>query len=71
MLSCRHIELDAINWQSDGAILTRQDRRNFVRRAIRGIAAEAWVVDGNYGPGRDRVWKRGHPPLIGSIMNAR
>ena len=57
-LELPHIELDAINWQSGWRDLTRHDPAEFVRRVDEAIAAEAWVVDGNYGPVRDRVWQR-------------
>ena len=53
-----HIELDAINWQSGWRDLTRHDPEEFVRRVDEAVEAEAWVVDGNYGPVRDRVWRR-------------
>jgi hypothetical protein len=36
----------------------RHDPEEFVRRVNEAIKAEAWVVDGNYGPVRDRVWQR-------------
>ena len=58
LLELQHIELDAINWQSGWRDLTRHDPEEFVRRVAEVIAAEAWVVDGNYGPVRDRVWQR-------------
>ena len=57
-LQLPHIELDAINWQSEWRDLTRHDPEEFVRRVTEAIQAEAWVVDGNYGPVRERVWKR-------------
>jgi adenylate kinase family enzyme len=57
-LELPHIELDAINWQSGWRDLTRHDPAEFVRRVNEAIEAEAWVVDGNYGPVRDRVWQR-------------
>jgi hypothetical protein len=53
-----HIELDAINWQSEWRDLTRHDPEEFIRRVTEAIQGEAWVVDGNYGPGRQRVWGR-------------
>jgi adenylate kinase family enzyme len=53
-----HIELDAINWLSEWRDLTRHDPEEFVRRVTEAIQAEAWVVDGNYGPVRERVWAR-------------
>jgi adenylate kinase family enzyme len=55
LLVLPHIELDAINWQSGWRDLTRHDPEEFVRRVAEVIAAEAWVVDGNYGPVRDLV----------------
>jgi adenylate kinase family enzyme len=58
LLELPHIELDAINWQPGWRDLTRHDREEFVRRVNEAIEAEAWVVDGNYGPVRDRVWQR-------------
>jgi adenylate kinase family enzyme len=58
LLELRYIELDAINWQSGWRDLTRHDPEEFVRRVSEVIEAEAWVVDGNYGPARDIVWQR-------------
>jgi len=49
-----HIELDAVNWQSEWRDLTRYDPEEFARRVTEAIQAEAWVVDGNYSP----VWRR-------------
>jgi adenylate kinase family enzyme len=57
-LELPHIELDAINWQAGWRDLTRHDPEEFVRRVNEAIRAEAWVLDGNYGPVRDRVWPR-------------
>src|SRR5215467_8830683 len=57
-LQLPHIELDAINWQSEWRDLTRHDPEEFVRRVSEAIRAEDWVVDGNYGPVRERVWRR-------------
>src|SRR5260370_26810469 len=58
LLELPHIELDAINWQSGWRDLTRHDPEEFIRRVAEAIEAEAWVVDGNYGPVRDFVWER-------------
>ena len=69
-LQLPHIELDAINWQSEWHDLTRHDPEEFVRRVIEAIQAEAWVVDCNYGPvatGSGGV----RPTSSGSIMNAQ
>lgn len=57
-LGAPHIELDAINWQAGWHDLSHRDPDEFVRRVAAAIAGEAWVVDGNYGPVRDIVWKR-------------
>jgi adenylate kinase family enzyme len=57
-LQLPHIELDAINWQSEWRDLARHDPEEFVRRVTEAIRAEDWVVDGNYGPVRERVWRR-------------
>ena len=57
-LGLPHIELDAINWQPGWRDLTRYDPPLFLRRVSDAIRAEAWVVDGNYGPVRDQVWQR-------------
>ncbi len=57
-LGLPHIELDAINWQPGWRDLARHDPDDFVRRVIEAIGADAWIVDGNYGPVRDRVWRR-------------
>jgi adenylate kinase family enzyme len=58
LLELPHIELDAINWQPGWRDLTRHNPEEFARRVNEAIRAEAWVLDGNYGPVRDRVWPR-------------
>jgi adenylate kinase family enzyme len=58
LLELPHIELDAFNWQPGWRDLTRHDPEEFVRRVNEAIQAEAWVLDGNYGPVRDIVWPR-------------
>src|SRR5580704_4129322 len=60
-LQLPHIELDAINWQSEWRDLTRHNPEEFVRRVTEAIQAEAWAAAGNYGPVRDRVWRRATP----------
>ncbi|MDR3537549.1 MAG: AAA family ATPase [Acetobacteraceae bacterium] len=57
-LALPHIELDAINWQAGWHDLTRHDPAEFIRRVTDATEGDAWVVDGNYGPVRDRVWQR-------------
>ena len=57
-LDLPYIELDAINWQPGWRDLLRHDRDEFVRRVGAAVAAEEWVLDGNYGTVRDLVWRR-------------
>jgi adenylate kinase family enzyme len=57
-LALPHIELDAVNWQAGWRDLVRTDPDEFVRRVAVAVAAEAWVVDGNYGLAREFVWRR-------------
>ncbi len=57
-LGLPHIELDAINWQPGWRDLTGHDPAEFVRRVGAAIEAELWVVDGNYGPVREMIWRR-------------
>jgi adenylate kinase family enzyme len=53
-----YIELDALNWQPGWRDLSRNDPDEFVRRVTLAVAADTWVVDGNYGLVRDFVWRR-------------
>jgi adenylate kinase family enzyme len=57
-LAVPHVELDGINWQSGWRDLVRHDPTEFVRRVSEATRAEAWVVDGNYEPVRDQLWRR-------------
>jgi adenylate kinase family enzyme len=52
-LDLEHIELDAIFHQPGWTELPRPE---FRRRVEVKIAADGWVVDGNYGAVRDLVW---------------
>jgi len=54
-LQLPHIELDAINWQSEWRDLTRHDPEEFVRRVTEAIQAEAYRR-------RRRVSARRHCP---------
>jgi adenylate kinase family enzyme len=49
------IELDSIFHQADWQELTREDFRSEVAAAV---AADGWVIDGNYSWVRDLVWDR-------------
>jgi len=57
-LALPYVELDAVNWQAGWRDLSRNDPDEFVRRVTLAVAADAWVVDGNYGLVRDFVWRR-------------
>jgi adenylate kinase family enzyme len=57
-LALPHIELDALNWQAGWRDLVRTDPDEFVRRVAVAVAANSWVVDGNYGLVREFVWRR-------------
>jgi adenylate kinase family enzyme len=53
-----YIELDAVNWQPGWRDLSRTDPEEFIRRVTLAVAADTWVVDGNYGLVREFVWRR-------------
>ena len=57
-LGLSYIELDAVNWQPGWRDLSRNDPDEFVRRVTLAVAADTWVVDGNYGLVRESVWRR-------------
>ena len=57
-LGLPYVELDALNWQAGWRDLVRNDPDEFVRRVVLAVAADAWVVDGNYGLVREFVWRR-------------
>ena len=57
-LGCRHIDLDAINWQADWKDLNAHDPEEFRRRVAEAVANEAWVACGNYSKVRDLVQAR-------------
>lgn len=53
LLGVPHLELDALNWGPDWTPVPREE---FVRRLEAGLAADEWVVDGNYSSTRETVW---------------
>lgn len=57
-LGLAHIELDALHWGPNWQALTETDPAEFVCRVRAAVAAEAWVLDGNYGAVRKMVWSR-------------
>jgi adenylate kinase family enzyme len=54
-LGVPHIELDAFQWEPNWREARTADFRARVEAAV---AAEGWVVDGNYGKARDLIWPR-------------
>ncbi|MBD0292104.1 MAG: adenylate kinase [Jiangellaceae bacterium] len=50
-----HLELDAVFHQPNWAPLSAEE---FRRAAASAIAADSWVIDGNYSAVRDLVWQR-------------
>jgi adenylate kinase family enzyme len=54
-LGVRHIDLDAINWQTGWRDLNTHDVAEFRRRVAEAAADDAWVCCGNYGKVRDLV----------------
>ncbi|MGH9754927.1 MAG: AAA family ATPase [Blastocatellia bacterium] len=56
ILGIPHVELDALHWEADWMEASRDVFRSRVREAV---AADRWVVDGNYSKSaRDLVWER-------------
>jgi len=54
-LDVPHIELDAIHWQPNWCPRPLDEFRQLTGTAV---AAERWVLDGNYSKARDIVWQR-------------
>jgi adenylate kinase family enzyme len=54
-LGVPHVELDALHWEPGWTEAAPEVMR---RRTAEAIAADAWVVDGNYAVVRDLVWAR-------------
>jgi adenylate kinase family enzyme len=54
-LGVAHVELDAFKHQANWVQLPADE---FAVRVRTAIAAEGWVVDGNYSAVRDEVWQR-------------
>lgn len=52
-LGSTHIELDALHWEPNWTAALTEVFRDRVARAV---AAERWVLDGNYSAVRDLVW---------------
>ena len=54
-LGVPHVEIDALNWAPNWTEVPDDVLRERVGQAV---AADAWVVDGNYGRVRDLIWSR-------------
>jgi adenylate kinase family enzyme len=54
-LGTRHIELDAINWQSGWKELPKDE---FRRQVLAVIENGHWTIDGNYSAVRDLIWEK-------------
>jgi adenylate kinase family enzyme len=55
ILGSPHVELDALHWNPNWVEKPLQEFRALVTGAV---AADRWIVDGNYTPVRDLVWPR-------------
>lgn len=54
-LGAKHIELDSIYWLPGWVGRPNEEFKNLVEKEV---AADQWVLDGNYSKTRDIVWKR-------------
>ena len=54
-LGVPHVELDALSWEANWVSAPHDVLRERVAQAV---AADTWVVDGNYSATRDLVWTR-------------
>jgi len=54
-LTVSHIELDAIHWLPDWQSRPLEELKRLTEKAV---AADEWVLDGNYSKGREVVWGR-------------
>ncbi|MBW8010591.1 MAG: hypothetical protein FVQ83_05015 [Chloroflexi bacterium] len=55
VLGIEHIELDAIHWGPNWSKPSSSEFRGKVKEALR---EQAWVENGNYGQGRDIIWRQ-------------
>lgn len=55
LLGCPHVELDALHWQPNW---TETPMAEFNAKIAAALTGDCWVVDGNYGKGREMVWSR-------------
>lgn len=54
-LEVLHVELDALHWEPNWKMAELEVFRNRVGSAV---AADSWVIDGNYSKVRDLIWSR-------------
>jgi adenylate kinase family enzyme len=57
-LGAPHTELDALNWRPGWTDLSKTDPDEFVRQVEAVVAADAWVIDGNYNVVRPAILRR-------------
>ncbi len=57
-LGAPHTELDSINWRPNWVDLSKTDPGEFVRLVEDVVAADAWVIDGNYNVVRPTILRR-------------
>ena len=55
VLSCPHVELDALHWLPNWVERPSVEFRALTAQAL---SQDCWVTDGNYGAVRDLVWSR-------------
>ena len=66
-LALPYIELDALHWEAGWQALTQIRPEEFVHRAANAIAADAWVLDGNYESVRNMVWTPSNTPGLARL----
>jgi adenylate kinase family enzyme len=54
-LSCPHVELDALYWQSNW---TPRPPEEFRKLVAQELSQDCWITDGNYSVVRDLIWSR-------------
>ena len=55
VLSCPHVELDALYWQPNWITRPPDEFRGLVAKEV---SHDCWVADGNYSGERDLIWSR-------------
>lgn len=55
LFDLKHVELDALHWEPNW---TPASPDHFRQRVSEAVAADRWVIDGNYSSVRDLIWSR-------------